>query len=99
MKSILATTVVLIFLMACAKRQEENTTWEVYRGDGGSNAYSKLKEINTQNVKQLKTAWVFRTGDQSGNSTLECNPIIVHDILYGISPMLKTFALDAKTGK
>jgi quinoprotein glucose dehydrogenase len=44
-------------------------------------------------------AWTYRTGDKSDVFNLECNPIIINDILYGISPKLKTFALDAKTGK
>ncbi len=75
------------------------TSWEIYRGDGGSNAYSQLDQINTGNVKQLKVAWVYRTGDMSGHSTLQCNPLIIDNILYGISPGLKAFALNAETGE
>ena len=37
---------------------------EIYRGDEGSNAYSQLDQINTENVKQLKVAWTYRTGDK-----------------------------------
>ena len=44
-------------------------------------------------------AWTYRTGDKSDYFNLECNPIIINDILYAVSPNLKTFALDAKTGK
>src|SRR5436190_10091608 len=80
------------------KRKDYNT-WTIYRGDEGSNAYSQLKQINTENVKQIKVAWTYRTGDKSNVFNLECNPIIINDILYAVSPNLKTFALDAKTGK
>lgn len=90
---------ILLCVAGCQqKKSEPYTSWEVYRGDDGSNAYSRLDQINTKNVSQLRVAWIYRTGDQSENSTLECNPIIIDDILYGISPKLKAFALDAKTG-
>jgi quinoprotein glucose dehydrogenase len=88
------------FLMSCSqKKGNDYKTWKVYRGDEGSNAYSQLNQINTGNVKQLKVAWTYRTGDSAQSVNLECNPIIIHDILYAVSPNLKTFALDAKTGK
>ncbi|HEX5555293.1 MAG TPA: pyrroloquinoline quinone-dependent dehydrogenase [Chitinophagaceae bacterium] len=87
------------FFSACREKGQDYTTWSVYRGDDGSNAYSQLDQINTGNVKQLEVAWTYNTGDKSQYFSLECNPIIIHDILYGISPKLKTFALDAKTGK
>ena len=88
------------FLISCQQeKRKDYNTWEIYRGDEGSNAYSQLNQINTENVKQLKVAWTYRTGDKSDVFNLECNPIIINDILYAVSPNLKTFALDAKTGK
>ncbi len=88
------------YLAGCRpESKKEFTSWETYRGDDGSNAYSQLTQINKENVKQLKVAWVYRTGDKSDYFNLECNPIIIHDILYGISPRLKTFALNAGTGE
>ena len=51
-------------------------------------------------VKQLEVAWIYRSGDKAPDYySLETNPIIINDILYGISPNLKAFALDARTGK
>jgi len=92
----------VVILSGLAGCQQNNpakyTSWEVYRGDDGSNAYSQLDQINTKNVNQLKVAWVYRTGDPSENTTLECNPIIIDDALFGVSPKLKAFALNAKTG-
>lgn len=89
----------LFFLLGCNNKSEDFKTWEVYRGGEGSNAYSGLKQINTENVTKLEVAWTYRTGDESEPFNLECNPIIINNILYGVSPRLKTFALDAKTGK
>src|ERR1700719_673296 len=92
----------VIILSGLAGCQQNNpvkyTTWEVYRGDDGTNAYSQLDQINTKNINQLKVAWIYRTGDPSENTTLECNPIIIDDILFGVSPKLKAFALNGKTG-
>jgi quinoprotein glucose dehydrogenase len=92
----------VIILSGLAGCQQNNpvkyTTWEVYRGDDGTNAYSQLDQINTKNINQLKVAWIYRTGDPSENTTLECNPIIIDDVLFGVSPKLKAFALNAKTG-
>lgn len=90
----------LMLLTACQpKSSSEFTTWSIYRGDEGSNAYSQLDQITPENVAQLKVAWTYRSGDKSDYNNLECNPIIINNILYGISPRLKTFALDAATGK
>jgi quinoprotein glucose dehydrogenase len=90
----------LYFLAACRETGKNDfSTWTVYRGGNGSNAYSSLNQINRSNVRNLKPAWTFRTGDPSEYVTLECNPIIVDTVLYAISPKLKAFALHAATGK
>ena len=49
--------------------------------------YSPLAEITPANVKDLKIAWVFRTGDlpdknDPGETTFEVTPIKVRDTLY-----------------
>ncbi len=75
--------------------------WSVYLGDAAASHYSELKQINTGNVHRLKVAWIYRTGDQRpGNqSQIQCNPLIIDGVLYGNSPQLKVFALNAATGK
>ena len=74
--------------------------WPVYLGDNFSSHYSKLVEINRDNIDQLDLAWEYNTGDDvSGNrSQIQCNPLIIDGILYATSPRLKVFALDAATG-
>lgn len=89
----------LFFFLSCRQSADEFTRWEVYRGDEGSNAWSGLTQINTENIKKLKVAWTYRTGDKSEYNSLECSPLIVGNILFGVSPGLKTFALDAATGR
>ncbi len=94
-----------VLLISCDQVQKENepsdeyTSWGVYRGDEGSNAYSRLGQINRENVKDLKVAWVYRTGDSKHGTSIQCNPIVIDDILYATSPALKILALNAATGQ
>lgn len=75
--------------------------WPVYFGDTRGSHYSTLTQITPANVTQLEPAWTFRTGDAEANnrSQIQCNPLVVDGVLYGTSPQLKLFALDAATGR
>ena len=73
-----------------------NKDWPTYGGSPEGNHYSTLSQINRTNVKQLKLAWSFDTGETGG---LQSSPLIINGILFGISPSQKIFALDAATGK
>lgn len=74
--------------------------WPAYQGGPDSTHYSRLSQINRDNVKSLKVAWTFDTGETSkAKREFEPNPLIIHGILYGLSPTVKVFALDAATGK
>ena len=94
-----------IFISACNKKQDFSEShakeWPVYLGDKHNSHYSQLDQINSSNIKNLKVAWEYNTGDADtlGGSQIQCNPIIVNGILYGTSPKLKVFALEAATGK
>ncbi len=81
---------------------QQYRSWEVYRGDVGSNAYSGLNQINKENVHRLKVAWTYRTGEgkvSGSRPSIQCNPIVVNNRLYGTSAGLKIFALNAATGE
>ncbi|MEO8412858.1 MAG: PQQ-binding-like beta-propeller repeat protein [Ginsengibacter sp.] len=73
--------------------------WKVYGGNKHSTHYSLLKEVDTNNVSTLRVAWVYHTGDVDSTTQIQVNPLIVDGVLYGVSPRLKLFALDAATGK
>lgn len=91
----------LIFC-SCEMQGDSNyTTWNTYKGDETSSSYSSLDQINKENVHQLEVAWEYHTGDldEEARSTIQTNPIIIDGVLYGVSPRLKVFAVDAKTGK
>jgi quinoprotein glucose dehydrogenase len=90
----------LVFFIACDKKNRNYTGWEVYGGTKENIHYSSLSEIDTVNVQQLTIAWTYNTGDADTvhHSQIQCNPIIINGILYGTTPQMKLFAVDADTG-
>jgi quinoprotein glucose dehydrogenase len=91
---------IIIVIISCAsKRRTSYKTWEVYGGNKENNHYSSLTQIDTNNVAQLQVAWTHHTGDSGVMTQMQVNAEVVNDILYGISPKLKLFAVDAATGK
>ena len=70
--------------------------WSFYGGQPAQDHYSNLTQIDRKNVKKLKVAWTFDTGE---TGSLECTPVVIGRVLYGYTPSLKVVALDAGTGK
>ncbi len=95
--------IVLFFFLfsSCKRATDKYSRWEVYGGSKENIHYSSLVQIDTSNVKNLQIAWIYHTQDADtiNNSQIQCNPIIVDSVLYGTSPQLKLFAIDAATGK
>jgi quinoprotein glucose dehydrogenase len=90
---------VLAIFPACHRTPEKYDSWPVYGGGKDKIHYSALRQIDTGNVGGLQQAWVYHCGDVDSNSQLQVNPIVVGHTLYGVSPRLKLFALDAATGR
>jgi len=90
---------ILIFFTACNSTENKYQTWEIYGGDNSRSQYSSLMQIDTNNVKNLKIAWTHNTKDFTPGSQIQVNSIVIDNILYGVSPQLKVFALDAATGQ
>ena len=82
----------------CESKQKEYQNWEIYGGTKDNIRYSKLAQIDTSNVNKLEQVWEFSSKDHDQNTQIQTNPIIVDQILFGISPKLKLFALEAATG-
>lgn len=70
--------------------------WREYLGGANRNHYSALDQINTENVKNLQVAWEYHTGD---SGQVQCNPIMVDTVLYGVTASNYVFAVNAATGK
>lgn len=76
--------------------------WPEYNGNGERNHFSTLSQINKDNIGQLKVAWTYASGgaDTTGNrSQMQCNPIVIEGVLYGVSAGTQAFAIHAATGK
>ncbi|MEK7254541.1 MAG: PQQ-binding-like beta-propeller repeat protein [Bacteroidota bacterium] len=92
----------ILFLFSCKKDDPDNTNWSAYLGDKSSSHFSRLNQINRENVAQLQVAWMYNCGgaDTAKNrSQIQCNPLVINGILYGTTPKLEVFALDAATGQ
>ena len=78
----------------------QNTDWAAYLGDPGRRHYSPLDQITRDNVARLEVAWTYDSGAlRPGDSTMYTSPLVVDGVLYGLSPRLVAFALDAATGE
>ena len=80
----------------------EFTDWGGYNGGDNRNHFSPLTQINVSNVKNLKLAWSYSSGgaDTVNQTTqIQCNPIIIQGVMYGVSAGSQAFALDAKSGR
>ncbi|HEY7120849.1 MAG TPA: PQQ-binding-like beta-propeller repeat protein [Tepidisphaeraceae bacterium] len=75
----------------------EYSDW--YRSHAGDacTRYSPLDQINKGNVKSLKMAWTYRSGDGKGN--IQCNPVIVAGVMYVPTVGNNVVAVNAKTGE
>src|SRR6266540_1509024 len=97
MKSIMIPAVAALLMLAPLR--PDYRSWKVYGGSPDNIRYSRLTQINRDNVKRLQVAWTFDTGDAFPGSEMQCNPIIVDGTLYATAPKLRVIALDAASGK
>ena len=92
---------IILLTVSCRSKNKDFSTWETYNGSGHGIKYSSLSQVDTANVSKLQIAWVYHTGDAdtANHSQIQCNPIIIDGTLYGVSPQVKLFAIDAATGR
>ncbi|MFL5772342.1 MAG: pyrroloquinoline quinone-dependent dehydrogenase, partial [Flavisolibacter sp.] len=96
--------ILFFFIISCQHSNDKDVEnykgWTNYAGTKDGSRYSSNEQINTENVHLLTVAWTYSTHDaDSGNrSQNQCNPIVIDGILYGTSPRLKLFAINAVSG-
>lgn len=79
--------------------------WPAYGGAPGGGQYSPLAAIHKGNVKQLKLAWSYRTGElgeglaRARRLTFQANPVTAEGKLFVITATNIVVALDPATGK
>lgn len=71
--------------------------WPSHGGTYSALRYSALDQVNTSNVKSLRPAWMFQTGDFENG--LQATPIVVDGILYLSTSNAWVFALDGASGR
>jgi quinoprotein glucose dehydrogenase len=97
----LVLTGIIFTITSCHSKPGPYEGWTTVNGNPTGNKYSSLQQVDTTNVQLLRQVWVYHTGDAdtAAHSQIQCNPIIINGTLYGTSPQLKLFALDAATGQ
>jgi alcohol dehydrogenase (cytochrome c) len=75
----------------------EPQNWAVYGGGYDSQRYSRLDQINTENVSELRPAWLKQFGIPHG---FETTPLVVDGVMYlTTGGHTAVWALDARTGQ
>lgn len=82
----------------------EQKNWDNYGNTPGGSRFVSLDQITRDNVKDLKVAWTFHTGDipesPTGNGAEDQQtPLQVGDVLYLCTPHNNVIAVNADTGK
>ncbi|MEL6922663.1 MAG: pyrroloquinoline quinone-dependent dehydrogenase [Bacteroidota bacterium] len=99
-----------LLLMTCQLMAQKNINveWTNYGNDAGGQRYVQADQINKTNVKNLKLAWQFRTGELERykdydylleRAAFEATPLVVNGRMYFPTPSNIVFALDATNGK
>ncbi|MGH1418130.1 MAG: methanol/ethanol family PQQ-dependent dehydrogenase [Hyphomicrobiaceae bacterium] len=74
------------------KQTSNPDQWAIQTGDYTNQRYSKLDQINRDNVKDLKVAWTFSTGVLRGH---EGSPLVIGNTMYVHTPFPNiVYALD-----
>ncbi len=85
----------------------KNGQWANYGNDPGGMRYSPIKQINIDNVKNLKPAWTYQSGELKtyegteigSKAAFEATPLMINGVLYFSTPTNRIIAVDAATGK
>jgi alcohol dehydrogenase (cytochrome c) len=86
------------------RARSEPHNWLTYYGTYDGQRYSSLEQINTGNVSQLKTAWVFQAAPigliaSPPTFALEAAPIVVDGVMYLSGWDGYVWALNAENGE
>lgn len=82
----------------------EQRNWSHYGNDAGGTRFAALDQVNRDNVKDLRVAWTYHTGDTplspTGNEAEDQQtPLQIGDRVFLCTPHNNVVALDADTGQ
>lgn len=75
---------------------QEPQNWLTYGGDLGGQRYSRLDQIDRENVRRLVPAWIYQMGPAGVTQT---HPLVVDGVLYVTNAGSDVSAIDAATGE
>ena len=82
------------------KVEYASTEWVTHGGDYYNRRYSMLNQITSENIGDLKPAWVSSLGSGAEDKhSGEATPIVVDGVMYVATGANDVFAMDAKTGE
>jgi quinohemoprotein ethanol dehydrogenase len=81
------------FIKANTKTSKD---WPTVGLDYAETRFSKLNQIDTNNVKDLGLVWSYNLESSRG---VEATPVVVDGIMYQSAPWSVVHAIDARTGK
>jgi len=94
----------LVSRSALAQDSKPAADWPYASGTIDGQRFSPLADITKDNVKSLKVAWTFHTGDYSpgdakhSTTAFEVAPLEIEGTLYICTPTNQVIALDPETG-
>ena len=95
----------LVLLSALSQAPQDQTVeWPVYGGDQAGTKYSPLTQINKDNVRDLRVAWEWKTGDVTRPEfgtrpgMFQNTPLMIGGVLYVSTPYNRVVALAADSG-
>lgn len=88
--------ILALILLSCSSETYDQRGWSEYLGGPDRNHFSALDQITPENVSELTVAWEYHTLD---TGQIQCNPIVVNGVLYGVTASNGLFAVNAATGE
>jgi quinohemoprotein ethanol dehydrogenase len=83
-----------------AKMEYASSEWLTHGGDLYNRRYSLLDQVTTENIKDLKPAWVTSLGSGSEfKFSGEATPLVADGVMFVETGANDVLALDAKTGE
>lgn len=93
----IAQALTCLSLLSIARAQNDPyASWRAYGGAEDGAQYSSLKQVNRENVMQLKPMWTVSTGN---DAVYAFNPLVIGDTLYALVEKNHILAVDAATGR
>lgn len=85
-------------LASCAHQpaSHDAAEWPSYGRDYSNQRFSRLDQVNRDNVTRLAPAWTYQSGVKA---TFQTTPIVVEGVMYVSLPYNHVVALDARTGQ